>query len=368
MSYFNDVSGQRVTGVLWLLLFALLMPVSLLAEPYLAVRTGQKCMACHINPTGGGLRTAYGAIYGKTQLPAVVSNAISKTADFNDQITVGMNLRANYQLIDTPNQDQSNAFETERASLYMLVKPDNERLWLYLDEQFSPAAYNREAYALLWNTQQSLYLKAGRMFLPYGLRLEDDTAFIRQVSGINFSNSDDGIEAGLEQGTWSSQLAITNGSNGGAETNTGKQYSFRLAYVQPTWRIGGSINLNDAEANSDRVMQNMFAGLNWWQMEWLTEAAIITDVDDINGDHEQRVALFEINKLLMTGHNVKLTLEYYDPDVNISENHRNRRSLVYEHTPVSNLQLRYGLRLNQGIPQNDQQNADELFVQLHVWL
>jgi len=82
-----------------------------------------------------------------------------------------------------------------RAQAYLEVKPIADRLTIYLDERVSPgAATNRETYAMLWFADRTAYVKAGRMFVPFGLRIEDDSAFIRQVTGTSFNSSDDGVE------------------------------------------------------------------------------------------------------------------------------------------------------------------------------
>ncbi len=70
-----------------------------------------------------------------------------------------------------------------------------------------------------------------------GIRLQDDTAFIRQVSGVNFATPDRDVQVGFESTNWSAQFAVTNGTAGGSSTPDGKQYSLRAEHVQSIWRV-----------------------------------------------------------------------------------------------------------------------------------
>jgi len=358
-----------------------LAPAVALAEPYLAVRTGLKCGACHVNPTGGGKRTEFGAIYGQTAfsasrldpatgaaLPEGSAEPAPWTGKINDHVALGADLRANATATFIPHASDAYAFDPVRAQAYLEVKPIIDRLTIYLDEQVSPgAATNRETYALLWNSSKTLYAKAGRMFVPFGLRIEDDTAFIRAQTNTSYQSFDNGVEAGLETGPWSVQLAVTNGSGGGAETNRGKMVSATASYVQQAWRLGVSASDNSEGGGVDRRMQSLFGGLRTGIVSWLGSAVLITDDGTAAGRVQQVATLFEGNVEVARGHNLKVTYEWLDPDRNVGEDERERFSLVYEYSPFQFTQFRFGARKNKGVSQDDTQNTTEAFVQWHAF-
>jgi len=371
------------SAILWVLLIAaLLASGASRAEPYLAVRSGQKCMACHVNPTGGGKRTEFGAIYGQTTLPAgrldiatgknvpatgAASEPAVWTGKLNDHVAVGGDLRATLQNTSVPSTGDTAAFNQTTAQVYLEVKPIVDRLTIYLDERVAPgAATAREVVAMLWSPNRTAYLKAGRMFVPFGLRIEDDSAFIRQVTGTTFSSSDDGVEGGLELGPWSANLAVANGAGGGTETNNGKQVSGLVSFVKPIWRVGLSASTNSNDA-TDRNMQSVFAGLRTGPVSWLASGVYVTDEGTPTGKLKQWATLLEGNFEAAKGHNVKLTYEYYDPNDDVRENERERYSAVWEYTPFQFTQFRLGVRKSNGIPQNNAQNATEIFLQWYAF-
>lgn len=337
------------------------------AEPYLAVGKGLKCGMCHTSASGGGLRTAYGNVYGQTEVPA-------RTLDFGDlwtgelgkYLAVGGDVRGGWNQLDVPGQPKFSDTGLEEFLAYVAVTPFPRYLTLYVDARLRPDdPVVREQYLRLSTSDGRWWLRAGEFFLPYGLRLQDDDAFVRRVSGINFNTPDTGWEVGLDKGNWSGQLAVTRGTAGGPEVDSGKQYSLRISHVRPDWRVGGSLNFNDAKFG-DRQMQNVFAGLRTGRISWLAELDYIIDDGAPTGRRRLWAGLLEANVLMKRGHNLKATFEYFDPDTDVSEDQQLRLSLVWEYFPFQFFQTRLGYRRYDGIPQNPAQNSERLFLELHI--
>lgn len=337
------------------------------AEPYLAVEKGFKCSMCHTSPSGGGLRTVYGNAYLQAELPArTLDMGRLWTGEITKYLAVGGDLRGGWNQIDVPGQPKTSETELEEILAYVEVRPLPRYLTFYVDAKLRPDdPVVRSQYVRLSTADNRWSIKGGEFFLPYGLRLQDDEAFIRQVPGINFNTPDTGWELGFEQGKWSTQLAITRGTAGGPEVDSGKQYSLRVSHVTPQWRAGGSFNLNDTKFG-DRQMQNVFAGLHTGRVGWLAEFDYIIDDGTPTGRRKLWASLVEANVRLRRGHNLKLTLEYFDPDTDVSEDAQNRLSLVWEYSPIQFVQTRLGYRRYDGIPQNPAQNRTQLFLELHL--
>ena len=337
------------------------------AEPYLAAQMGLKCAQCHVNPTGGGMRTVFGNAFAQTQLAAkkIGGDDDMWTGQVMKFLSVGGNARANYTYVDVPHQDSTSEFEMEEARAYLDFGVIPNRLSVYIDQRFAPGnSTNLEANVRYWIKENAFYVKAGRMYLPFGYRLEDDNAFVRQASGINMQTPDEGVEFGMEQGNWSTQFALSNGSGGGPENDNGKQLAARVEFVQSVWRVGASALYNDTDAGN-RSGAGLFGAFRVGAVTLLGEVDYIDD-ESIGVDGRKLMAsLAEADWKIRQGHNLKLAFEWLEPNRDVDEDEQQRASLLYEWSPIQFVQLRGGVRLYDGIPQNDNQNRTQAFVQLH---
>ena len=349
-------------------LLALLLAAAAHAEPYLAIANGYKCSQCHVNPTGGGARTPFGEIFAQTVLPArhLDTGGDVWTGQLNRFLAIGGDLRFDASSVSVPGTKTTNSFDTQQARVYLEASLIPNRLLVYVDEQVAPGgALNREAWGMFWSADHTWYIKGGQMYLPFGFRLQDQTAYVN-ISGIYMQTPDNAIEVGYSKGRWDAQLAVSNGTATGPTTTDGKQGSLQLQYVQTRWRLGVAANINDAAAGGDRDSYGLFGGLKTGPIAWLAEAVLVDDRTLAVGRGQRQLAtLLEGNYSPARGHNLKVTFEYMDPDRDVANNSQNRWSFIYEYSPFQFLQLRGGARYNDGIPQAPEQHTKLYFVELH---
>jgi hypothetical protein len=364
------MSPARPRSALLALCLALLGAGAARAEPYLAVANGYKCGQCHVNPTGGGERTAFGEIFAQNVLPAqhLDTGADAWTGALNRFISIGGDLRYQFQAQQVPGEKTTNQFDLEQARVYLLASVIPDRLLVYVDEQVAPGgALNREAWGMFWSADHTWYIKGGQMYLPFGLRLQDQSALINEVSNIDMTTPDQGLEVGWEKGHWDAQLAVSNGTAGGSPTSNGKQESVQLQYVESHWRLGLAANFNGA-GDGSRDLFGIFGGFRTGPIAWLAQVDYVDDHSlppGPGGGQKKLGGLLEANYSPARGHNLKVTYEYLDPDREVSNDQETRWSFVYELTPIQFVQLRAGARLSEGIPQQPTEHARFYFVELH---
>jgi hypothetical protein len=348
------------------LLTYVLLPSTATAEPYLAVEAGLKCVNCHVNPSGGGKRNPFGTLYGRNQLSARTVELVEGRAPWTGDVSsrwfaAGGDFRGGYENVDIPGADTDSETGVTRATVYAELKLVPQLLSVYVDQKIAPDdSENRESYLLVTPLDGKVTIKAGQMFVPFGLRLEDDETFVRQATGVNFLTPEDGVELGLELANWSTQVAVLDGPAGGDDT-----LSASAAYVRQRWRVGASINSSE-DAFGDREMQSVFAGLKTGPISWLAEVSLIEDQAPA-GSNDAYATLLEGNYRLRKGHNIKVGYEYLEPNRDRDEDQQERYSVVWEYNPVQFVQSRVGVRRYNGIPNIAASNRDEVFAQLHVY-
>jgi hypothetical protein len=349
-----------------LLVMLAALPKLASAEPYLAVESGLKCVNCHVNPAGGGKRNLFGTLYARNQISAQAIDLVEGRAPWTGDVVsrwfaVGGDFRGGYSSVDVPGFEKDAVTEVTRTTVYADIRLLPNLLSIYVDQKIAPDnSENREAYLLLTPKQGKFTVKAGQMFVPFGLRLQDDNAFVRQATGVNFLTPDDGLELGMELAKWSTQVAVIEGEDGADD-----QLSATAVYVQPKWRVGASVNSSE-DAFGERDMQSVFGGLKTGPISWLAELSLISDKEP-SGEDDSYATLLEGNWRLRKGHNLKVGYEFLEPDRDRDEDQQERYSLVWEYNPIQFVQSRIGMRFYNGIPNIAASNRDELFAELHVY-
>lgn len=375
MSPVSPVSSALRRAIL-LATLSLACATEALAEPALAMRTGYRCSQCHLNRTGGGMRTPFGSLYSQTVLPRRLLRWRDENnllpADPDARFAVGGDARFQALSVVRPDLEDTFSFEIPEANLYLEGRLLPEWLSVYLDGEVGPGgAAARELFAIVSLNKWDGYVKMGKFLPPFGWRLPDDQAYIRQFTGFTYSAPDTGIEVGIEPGRWSLHLAAVNGSSGGGDEDRAKQFSFLGVRRFQSSRIGLSAS-NNISGGVRTTLAGLVGGVNLGRLSLLAEAdwGESRQHDATTGEPEspeRLLGFLEADLLITRGLTLKYTHDWMDPARDVETDARARDSLGVEFIPYPFIQLRMFVRRADGPPQVRDAQYVQTDLELHIF-
>ncbi len=363
------------------------------ALPRFAVRLGAKCLTCHVDPTGGKMRSAMGIDFGMVQLP--LQSTRDDDFEFDTQLTsnisVGGDFRVQFMYQEFQDRYTSQAMA---ASLYGSVSLGKKIRVFFKQDLVNPqyGPFNEglysgpEVFGMGRILPRGWYLKFG-VFLPnYGWRLDDHTAYVRGgnlgfVGGLPFNFglifTPNYKDVGFEVGGSVGRLFLTAGAFNGTGNLEPLTFSRDRAYV------------GRAEYVLKLAKVNLRGGVSYYtyrnyKMGGFTigignrRLAILGEIDwtdnslqlmfgpggpgyDVLGNQKTMAAYGEVDVLLIDGVWATATYGFFDPNQGVSNNDVSRLTLGLEIFPYPMVEVRPQYRI-------ELEEQDNLaLVQLHFW-
>lgn len=297
-----------------LLLAAAAGPAS--ALPLYASREGAKCVSCHFDPNGGGIRNDFGFSYARNRHSMDPEDRwadLEVNPQLNDWIRLGLDTRMTYIASHTQGDESTlstSTFFPMQANLRVAVTPiDHLSIvgshGLYLQTSaFDPTPYlAREWYALFHGLPHNAFVQAGKFRIPFGLRQADHTSFVRTLDFLSFDSQveDAGIAVGATGRNGWFELSFTNGE-GVFEEQRAQTLAGKVAWSYP-WLQGGVSGYHryDESQNTAFDRWSLYLSRTFGPLTLLGEYARGTDEDkgfgiEVNRDAAFAEAVYRLNR------------------------------------------------------------------------
>jgi hypothetical protein len=324
MGVFRTMFGGHGGGLRFrlaplLVLLAILAAPSARALPRYTAQYGQNCTLCHVNPTGGGMRSLYASQYIVPEEIAArgwnEGEAENLSPQISPNIAVGVDLRTlAYQL-----EGGAGSTFAMQGDFYVDVGLSS-RYTAYIEQGISGSG---EIFGLGRYSFLDSYVKAGRFLPDYGWRFSDHQMFNRRYL-LEAAGSDSpgrlygsGFEVGVSPGIFSASASLLGGSQ-----QHGDSYAAR-ALVQENlgplnFGVGASV-LRRQFPEGHRRSAGAFWYLGYGRTTWLGQ------IDETRQEGRPgRLVTHEVAVGLSRGYDLRLTYNFQDPDRDLKNGRRQR--------------------------------------------
>jgi hypothetical protein len=344
-------------------LFLVVSTGTMYSLPRFAIRTGAGCQSCHVNPSGGEMRQAFGVRYGREELPVPTWSKDLEMEDFTNLIGnvlgIGADMRTMFYT-----QHSANAFFQMQGDLYI-----NLRLAKNVSIFLNKGLYSGfEVFGLLGILPAKGYLKIGKFLPDYGTKLDDHTTFIRTYTGFAAELGRPeltGAEAAISPGPISITGGIYNtvdalaGSGSNRKAFLGRiEGMFSLAEKvnlglgadyfgngtlssSVTSRIASDVGVNVAAPGTagENTLMGGFGSFSFYDLALFGEVDYMK-TKSAGTTTKGLITYVEADYPVVTGVDLKLAYDFYDPDKDVKSGAISRYSAGVEFFPIPGVEVR----------------------------
>jgi hypothetical protein len=308
------------------------------ALPKFSAKEGKPCSSCHLKSAGGGLRTEEGMKYGQSMLPVkdwqselVLPHLTNKISDF---VSAGADIETMYK---RSRSDDETPIITEGAQLY--------KANLYVGINFAKNVFGygslvvdqkNEFFGLINIPSINCSFIAGKFVPNYGLKLEDEHAFVRSRLDLSWEDGNPaspGVQISFSPGSWNISGGVFNGPLKGTGTEfVGKiENIFSLSENFHTL-LGANVMYRDSYKSTTYGGYAVF-GIKDFS---LTGEADVISTSGVNGV----VAYAEGSYRLTSGLDAYVSYDYFDQDLELTTGTLSRYNLGVEFFPMQGVELK----------------------------
>jgi hypothetical protein len=334
-----------------------------LSLPRFAARTGAKCQSCHVNPSGGEMRQAFGVRYGREELPVPTWSQDFEMEDFTNLIGnvlgIGADMRTMFYT-----QHSANAFFQMQGDLYINLRLA-KKVSLFLNKGLYSGF---EVFGLLDILPAKGYVKIGKFLPDYGTKLDDHTTFIRTYTGYSPELGRPeltGAEAAISPGP----ITITGGIYNTADALAGSGSSMKayLGRIEGMFSLAEHINLglganymgngtlsssvtsriaSDAGVNvaapgtaGKNTLMGGFGSFSVYDLVLFGEVDYMK-TESSGTTTKGLITYVEADYPVVTGVDLKIAYDFYDPDKDAASGAISRYSAGLEFFPIPGVEVR----------------------------
>ncbi len=364
--------------LIWGLFFIFFFHQIIFSLPRFSLKLGDRCIDCHVNPTGGIMRKENGFFFGKNVLSMIsikdkvfpISNKVSENISF------GFDHRN--QILYSQEKNRSD-FHHMSGSIYLNTSLSNK---IDILTRYDFVQLICEAYAIARILPNDSYVKIGTFTPNFGIRIDDHTSYTRGGDfGLLFSlNKIQGLiynpfytETGIEFGVYLNDFIFFTASAGKSKSNpllsSDPSFTSRIEFTQSikefNFLFGGSfasVKTNLTGKTLNTYLYGGFFGFGSKYFSFLSEFDLANNY--ITHNSKSSSFLLEITYQLMIGLDIIARFDNFIPNLSAKDDDYSHLIFGFEFFPFSFIEIRPQYRINL---ENPGKSNNAFVLHFHLW-